>query len=53
MQTKQARQEGEDVWLPDIKSWSKIVETRLYHSYTQQNENGPTVVYIYVASLFR
>ena len=37
------RQEGEDVWGPDIKSWVTIVETHPYRSYTLQIESGRTI----------
>ena len=37
------RQEGEDVWMPDIKSRATIVETHPYRSYTLQTESGRAI----------
>ena len=43
VQTIPARQEGKNVWVPDIKSQATIVETHPYCSYTLQTEIGRTI----------
>ena len=43
VQTIPARQEGEDVLVPDIKSWATIIETLPYRSYRLQTESGRTI----------